>query len=363
MRFAPWTLLERTFGWGGVIAYHGVGTSPHSTAMHVSPDRLRAHLAFLRERYTVVPLRELIDRWHRGSSTRGCVAITFDDAYVGVARFAQPILRELDLEATIFVTTSHAAAGAAYWWDAAELDRLSCRGAPWENTPGMLGLRSLESGQALSMDTVRSRVLAGYNGRWPGALRGDESVWRSMTWDELRALAADERFDFGVHTESHPALPFLSEREQVSEMAENLATLRHRLPRVLPVVAYPYGLYDRTTVRAARQAGLVAGLTMEGRAPSAHPNPMIIPRVGGGEAYLPQSMARRLTRALRPALILRNGSIHPRLPTDPMSARMAASRAPAAAVETPQNLRLTMAAAAVHASDSDDARSPSRKTP
>ena len=316
-----WPLLERAFGWSGVIAYHGVGDAPHSPVMHVSPARLRAQLEHLRIHYTVVPLRELIERWGVGASTRGCVAITFDDAYAGVSVHALPILRALDLPATVFVTSNHASRGASYWWDDVERQRLSHTAGPWSEAPEAVGLSPFPMADAAAMDCVRSRVITHFAGRWPQILTaGGDTVWRSLDFRELAVLASDDRIEFGVHTVSHPALPLLSYGEQVAEMRDNFVHLRERLPRVLPVVAYPYGLYDRATVRAAIEAGMIAGVTMEGRATADHPNRMLVPRIGGSEMRAPQSLARRLNRALRPALIIRNRGIHPRLPIDQRSA-------------------------------------------
>lgn len=319
MRLDPWELLERTFGWGGVVAYHGVGDDPHLPVMHVSPQRLRAQLSHLAARHRVIPLRELAARWRSGASTRGCVALTFDDAYLGVAEHALPILRELDLTATVFVASDHAEVGATYWWDDAEHERIAAAGGAWTGMPGRLAL-DVGSDEA-AMVAVRSRVLARHAGRWPGGLAsGGDTIWRSLRFDELRRLAADERIEFGVHTLSHPALPALPFAEQVAEMRDNLRLLEARLPRVLPIVAYPYGQYDRATVRAAREAGMIAGVTMEGRATGARPDVMTVPRVGAGDVHPPMSLARRLNRALRPALVLRNRSIHPRMPHDPADA-------------------------------------------
>lgn len=310
-----WQLLDRAFGAGGVIAYHGVGPSPHSPVMHISPGRLRAQLEHLRGRFSIVPLRELVERWQRGASTRGCVAITFDDAYAGVAVHAAPLLRELDLPATIFVTSDHAAVGAAFWWDEVELDRRAHSTGRWADVPAVVGLPPFPAGDEASMERVRTRVLTRFAGRWPRAVvPAQNALWRSLDFRELSLLATDERIDFGVHTISHPALPRLSFPEQVSEIRSCFQLLRSRLPRVQQVVAYPYGLYDETTVRAAIEAGMLAGVTMEGRATANHPEAMTVPRIGGAEIRGPRSLARRLNRALRPAYILRNGGRHPRMP-------------------------------------------------
>ena len=168
-----------------------------------------------------------------------------------------------------------------------------------------------------AMDGMRTRVLARFAGRWPRALATkSDTLWRSLDFQELSALGKDDHIDFGVHTLSHPALPLLSYPEQVSEIRNNFQLLRSRLPRVQQVVAYPYGLYDDTTVRAAIDAGMVAGLTMEGRATADQPDTMRAPRIGGADVRTPHSLARRLNRALRPALILRNRGRHPRMPDE-----------------------------------------------
>ena len=320
---SAWSMLQRAFGWGGVIAFHGLGRDPHLPVMHVSPERFESQLRHLKDSYSVVSLRELLARWRVRGSTNGCVAITFDDAYAGVLKYALPVLRALDLPATVFVTSDHALRGAAYWWDSVELERLAVRADSWTDAPQAVGLPACDSHDPLATDRIRSRVLARFAGRWPEPLVATaDSDWRSMTFTELATLGSDQRIEFGVHTVTHPALPFLSFDEQVAEMEDNLRALRQHLPRVLPVVAYPYGLYDPTTLRAARAAGMSAGFTMEGRAAAERPSLMTIPRVGSGEAYAPSALARKLNRALRPALVIRNRGIHPRLPRDPLAGRL-----------------------------------------
>lgn len=321
-----WTILDRVFGWGGVLAYHGVGEGAvHSPVMHVTPERLHEQLDFLSRRCSVIPLRELVARWQSRRSTRDCLAVTFDDAYEGVARWAAPVLRDLDLPATIFVASAHARCGGAYWWDVAERDRLASAPGAWRDMPAAIGLGALDATDARSMTAVRQRVLAEHAGRWPAPLPAPAtgSPWRSLSFAELRDLARHEHVDFGVHTSTHPALPLLSRDEQVREIRECHRVLATELPRVQPILAYPYGLYDRVTIAAAREAGMIAAVTMEGRAPGAHPPLFTIPRVGAGQLHAPRSLHRRLSRALRPALVLRNGGPHPVVPRRAAGARSA----------------------------------------
>ncbi len=315
MKLDVMSLAERIAGRGGVMAYHGVATSPLGRAMHITPERFRQHMEFLQQRYRIVPLIDIVERWRRGASTNGYVAITFDDAYAGVQKHAMPVLRDLSIHATIFVASDHAQVGATYWWDEAERERVQPGESAWTTRLATVGLPPLSASNLRSMETLRTRVLARYFGRWPAGIRpSDDDEWRSLRFDELRALASDGLIDFGVHTLSHPSLPSLSYEAQRAEIHENFLLLSTRLPNVRPIVAYPYGLYDRITIRAATDAGMICGVTMEGRAPSGSPDLFTVPRVGCGEAHDIRSVSRRLSRVLRPFLIVRNGSIHPRVP-------------------------------------------------
>src|SRR4051812_6454794 len=106
-------VLDRCFRTGGILSYHAVveGASPPSPDMHVSSLTLRRQLEYAWEHYRVLPLHELLSRHQARRSTDRCVAITFDAAYVGVLRHAAPILRDLDLPATVFVSTRPARRG------------------------------------------------------------------------------------------------------------------------------------------------------------------------------------------------------------------------------------------------------------
>ena len=84
---------------------------------------------------------------------------------------------------------------------------------------------------------------------------------------------------FGLHTHTHPVLPLLTPDEQVREIEASCLVLRERLSGVIPVLAYPYGLYDRATVSSARSAGARFAVTIEPRRPIRRDFPMTVPRL------------------------------------------------------------------------------------
>jgi peptidoglycan/xylan/chitin deacetylase (PgdA/CDA1 family) len=312
--------LNRLFGSGGIVAYHSVTREPFSPATHVTVDAFAGQIEFLiSEGYRIVSLRELIERRRAGRSVRRCVALTFDDAYLGVLNHALPVLERFAAPATVFVATGFAESGAGerYWWDRLEwiVSRPECNRAA--------ALEALGLDPAAPADDVRGELIARGAGRLTGAValaltaleqRAGSVAERSLTEAELQRLARSELIDFGCHTVSHPALPLLSADEQRREIRQSYTWLADRLPRACALLAYPYGLYDPRTVRAAREAGMEAAFSIEGRAGGARFDLFACPRIGMAEVNSLRSLALRLSWALIPLLAWRNGGWHPRTP-------------------------------------------------
>ena len=319
LRAAILPLLERCFKRGGILGYHAVVEHEvPSPEMHVSLGTLRGQLEYVRDRYDVIPLRELVRRRIEGRSMDRCVAITFDDAYVGIERLAAPLLARLDLPATVFVTAGAAEDGAAFWWDGLEHARRTSPDILWPRVLSQLGIRHLPpSAEALGI--VRDHVLARHAGRLDRQkmefAESPNELLRSMDFEALTRLARDGRFEFGCHTVTHAALPLLSSQDQRLEMAQAQRRLEDMLPRTVPIVAYPFGLYDGATLSEAANAGFLAGVTMQARAVARGDFALALPRVGVSEDWTRSAISLRLNAGMRPVFRARAGT-HPRLPAD-----------------------------------------------
>lgn len=317
LRSAILPLLDRCFKKGGILGYHAVVEQDvPSPEMHVSLPTLCGQLEYVRDRYEVVPLRELVRRTMDGRSVDRCVAITFDDAYVGVESLAAPLLTRLDIPATVFVTVDAAKDGASFWWDRLEYARCTSAESLWPRALRQSGVRALPPSRE-ALGVVREHLLTEHAGRLPGKhadlAEPPNKLLRSMDFDALARLARNDRFDFGSHTLTHPALPFLSGSEQRREMAEAQRRLAEALPRVVPIVAYPYGLYDGSTLREAASAGFRAAVTMQARALTGGDLALALPRIGVSEDWSRSAISLRLNAGMRPVFKVRSGT-HPRLP-------------------------------------------------
>jgi len=89
-----------------VLAYHSVQETDFAYA--VSPEDFERQMKILKRRFRVITLAELRDILVQGRMPPDrCATITFDDGFEDNLTQALPILKELGLPATLFLTTSY----------------------------------------------------------------------------------------------------------------------------------------------------------------------------------------------------------------------------------------------------------------
>lgn len=87
-----------------IIMYHNIDKKADSSKLNVSPESFKKQMSFLkRHKYNVVRLEELPDLIKKGKVLYKTIVITFDDGYENNYIYAFPILKELNLPATIFI--------------------------------------------------------------------------------------------------------------------------------------------------------------------------------------------------------------------------------------------------------------------
>ena len=278
---------------GSILCLHSFAAeSPGGGSAHVPASMLRMAVDIARDVGTIVTLRELLERRRRQQSTRGLVALTFDDAYVALLGADAAFLREEGIPFTIFVTTDAARDGKAFWWDRVEelYPRASReRWLAFERDCKLPdAFRDRQPAEFGPLRPLRQWMLYAYEGRMPPHVNrallaleselGHRTEQRSMTFAELTPLMSSGSVDVGVHTCSHPVLPLLPDEELRREIGGCYAILREIFPRTLPVLAAPFGLFDDRSVRCAREEGMQVTLTLGGRTMSTETSEDWLPR-------------------------------------------------------------------------------------
>jgi peptidoglycan/xylan/chitin deacetylase (PgdA/CDA1 family) len=229
-RLAVW--LSRWFGSRagadlGILTYHRCAPEIAGAApplYNVTPERFREHVVGLLARgFAFWPLsRVLRQRAARLPVPPRTIVMTFDDGFQSVYTHAWPVLRELDVRATLFVSTGYLDSPAPFPFD------------PWGNE---------------------------YQGRVP------PETYRPLTTAQCREMAEDGRIELGAHTHWHADYRLEPARfeEDLRLCAETMWT---RFGVREPMFAFPFGSSHRGftndgLIGAARRAGMVCGLSTE----------------------------------------------------------------------------------------------------
>jgi colanic acid/amylovoran biosynthesis glycosyltransferase len=230
------------------------------------------------------------------------VLVTFDDGYADFAEHAWPVLRALGIPVTLFVPTAFPAnPDAAFWWDRLHA-ALSAAPGPVTTPVGQLALddpgtrrrayRALrEHVKSLPHDEAMALV-----DELVAELGAPQPAARVLTWDELRALAA-EGVTLAPHTRTHPRLDRVPVERVADEVAGSLAELAQRAGAAAPAFAYPSGGVSAAVEDAVRAAGIeIAFSTRRGAVDLAAAHWMALPRINVGRRTRPLVLRAELAR-------------------------------------------------------------------
>lgn len=249
--------------------------------MAISTHTFRRQMEFIRQRYAVLTLDQAVAVLRGQASTdRPAVVITFDDGYRNTYEQAWPVLRELGLPATVFITTGLIQSAQwldhdlLYWYARqAKLLGLSLR-VPLvkaglnlrevaELTAEVEPLQLCE--QLVHMpNTRRQAVLERLRDFLGEPAPEQQNDFALLDWTMIRAMAA-EGMEFGAHTETHPILTLETAEAVEREMRGSKQRLEAQLGQPIQHFAYPNGCYNETVKALAQQVGFASAVTTERR--------------------------------------------------------------------------------------------------
>jgi peptidoglycan/xylan/chitin deacetylase (PgdA/CDA1 family) len=204
----------------GILMYHRVADrvpGVKSPTYNVTPQQLRQQLSgLLAHGFECWPLDRLIECNRRSQSIPSSVfAITFDDGYENTYLHAWPVLRELNLSATIFLATKY-------------------------------------------LDTQRPFPFDDWSAT--GSALVPQSAWRPLSTRQCQEMRHDGLIAFGAHTHSHER--FLGRCDDFrADMRLCLNVLRDRLGIERPPFAFPYGETNEELIDAARNLDVSCSLS------------------------------------------------------------------------------------------------------
>jgi len=216
-----------------VLTFHRVrpaGEQPPPRPMRnleVDADDFRRLLCWLCARYQPVALGDWLD--FAAAPPAPSFAITFDDGWADNADHAWPILRELQIPATIFLATGAVAERTPFWWQTT-------------------GLSDAEIERRKTQPPVPAGNAA------PSA--------DFLTWAQINAMGAEGLITFGAHGHRHLLLDQVSAADALADIRQCWSLLRQNVRAgLLPVLAWPNGNARDDLTPALQELGLRAAFS------------------------------------------------------------------------------------------------------
>lgn len=300
---------------GAVLCYHRVAShDPDVHRLCMPPEVFARQMEIVAREHTPVSLVQLAARVREGRPTAGMVAVTFDDGYHDNFARASPILEELGVPATFFMSGAPTAEPREAWWDTLERvlvgieqvpERLvlSAEGIAVDLPTGTRdarrdALRALHgrllSATADQIEAVREEVAA-----WSAAELPVRETHRLMTAGELAELASRPAHAVGAHGVDHLLLTAHPAAVRWAELGASKDALEEVLGEPVTALAYAYGGCDLDTVDIAGELGFDVACTVEHDAVTLHSDPLRMPRIEIRDES-PEALAGLLTRAMGP---------------------------------------------------------------
>ena len=260
-----------------IICYHGFAVAEeykYRSTLFIRADFFRKRVEYLRrERYPILPLRDALDALAAGRLPPFATVITMDDGWRGVYTVGLPIIRELKIPVTVYVTTYYVehrmpvyTVTVSYlFWRATprlvDLPRgigtfdLECEAEKAEEVAQKFGavlppderlefLRELAAVLDVSFDDIER-----------------EHLFEVMDEQQLRDLAA-AGVDIQLHSHRHQ-WPLYDKEIVESEIAENRRFLQRAVSYPLEHFCYPSGVYGLHQAEWLAELGVKSATTIE----------------------------------------------------------------------------------------------------
>lgn len=236
----------------------------------------------------ILPLPDAAERLREGRLPARAACITFDDGYADNYDVAAPILEEIGLPATFFVTGG--AVDQGIMWNDLVIEGIRQASGNINLTEfgfGIYRLTNDASQKAAISDIIAKLKYRELHSRWSIArsifarATNDEPRRLMMTRDQVAALGA-KGFDIGSHTIDHPILKELSAenaRQEIEASRDWVADVTGRIPTTF---AYPNGKpdidFDNSHEQMACDAGYKVAVSTRWGAAKAGDSLFALPR-------------------------------------------------------------------------------------
>ena len=206
-------------------------------------------------------------------------AVTFDDGFENNYSVAAPLLHDLGIPATFYITTSFIDSNSSSWIDMIEyavekVDKFELK-LPSLDVQGIFTQpeQKIELLDQIRLVVKNDPDIDPYefaHDIWRQldieTFEPDSDLDQKMNWAQIRELSQNDLFTIGGHSHTHRILAYLDRSELESEIRISLKKLREHLDEPVEHYSYPEGLahcYSNQVINVLKRYGIVCSPTAE----------------------------------------------------------------------------------------------------
>lgn len=267
-----------------ILAYHRILDVPveHEFPFDIelisaSVSQFTYQMEYVKAHYQPITFSTLLQHLDRGERPpRRAAIVTFDDGFVDNYTNAFPILKRLDMPATIFVSTGNVDSQKTFWYEKLSYGLMTTK-VDSITSPTLGSLAISDSAEArrelikcivlrlkLVPDEVRLSSLDDLFAQLlPDHEWVDDARSAPMTWAQIKEMS-ENKIEFGSHSVSHPVLSRVPVAKLDFEVEHSKHRIESELQKQVQVIAYPVGgieAFDDNVRAAVKKAGYRMGVS------------------------------------------------------------------------------------------------------
>ncbi len=240
----------------GVVDRKNIGVKNY-TNKHIHINKFKKILKNLKNKGQAISMDDIVNlKKNKIDFPDYSYAITFDDGYYNNYSFAAPILNDLNVPATFYVTTDFIANNSMSWIDMIEdsISKLKFRQKIFyknfksknliskKNKIRFLNFLRKEIKTDNKIDPYKEVRNIAKNNNIILKTSLNNIFDKKMTWDNLNKISSDKKFIVGGHGKTHRILSYLNNDDVKNEIKNSINLINKKLSIKVKHFSYPEGL-------------------------------------------------------------------------------------------------------------------------
>ncbi len=284
-----------------ILMYHRVMSS-HSElpyfvqpGMYVTTDSFEKQIVYLKGKYKVIFLEDLVIKMKKGEEVGGFCAITFDDGWHDNFTDVFKILKKYQVPATIFIATGFVGTENVFWPEEICycLEKFITSKSNLNDSPSSVNsfIKEISHFRACvreeffekSVETLkvylpdkRDEILEYFK----NVYKNEKLPRQMLSWSEIKEMYVSGLINLGAHTENHVILDQVSRESAIDEISKSRLEIERQIGVKVKTFAFPNGNQNKSIRTILSEQGFDAAVTTLKGFVAKNTPLMEIPRIG-----------------------------------------------------------------------------------